>query len=758
MKVIFILLILSSFAFSHESTDSLNIFPLVKPTYHIIKTEEKIELDGKLNEAVWRKAEKATNFAEIDPGDNVRPPVRTEAWLVYDHDNLYLAMRCYDNPDEIRAHLRNRDRIFDDDFAGVFLDTYGNNSWGYFLTANPFGIQGDIRLSGTNGDDVNFDMLFESAGRITDDGYIIELKIPFSSMRFPNKEIQKWRINFWRNRPHETRGQYSWCAISRDNPCWMCQTAYLEGLESVQSGHAVYLIPSLVAADAGNLEDSDDPGSDFKWERPEAEFGFTAKWTVTPSLTLEGTLNPDFSQVESDAQQIDVNQTFALFYPEKRPFFQEGADLFNTDIRAVYTRSINDPIGAAKVIGRWTKTTLGVLSAVDQNTPVLLPFEEESGFVALETSFSNIARFKQVFNQDDFIGGLITNRQYSEGGSGSVLSVDGFYRLSKNYNISYQFIASSTVEPNDTALTEDYKGEKFADGKYTADFDGESYWGEAVSLKLSRDARYLNFGLFYNQKSPTFRAANGFIAGNNSRFGMINVDYVFYFDNNPWLVRITPGINVAKKYNYYGLLKDEWFSPGINLRFRAQTFVKLSLLFDNENFKRRMYKNLTRFEMVFNTDFSNVFQFGFFSRYGYFVGNRWDDVPVRARGLETFNMWFSIKPTDKLILTPVFSYAQAADAVSGEELYSGYIARVKATYQFTPELSLRLIGQYDHFSETFSLEPLISYRLNAFSAFYLGANSGLYDFRYSGTPEYQSYGWRVRDAQIFVKFRYLFNI
>jgi hypothetical protein len=231
---------------------------------------------------------------------------------------------------------------------------------------------------------------------------------------------------------------------------------------------------------------------------------------------------------------------------------------------------------------------------------------------------------------------------------------------------------------------------------------------------------------------------------------MLNGNYTFYIEKSGWLERIVPGISAAREYNYDGLLKDEWISPELKIRFKAQTFTEIRILFNNENFKRREYRNLTRMQMVFNTDFSDVFQFGFFGRYGYFVGNRWDDVPVRAKGLETFDMWFSIKPLEQLIITPGFSFAEARNAKTDEELYRGYIARVKFNYQFTPEIALRLVAQYDDFSGDFSFEPLFSYRLNAFSSFYFGANTGLYD--------YGGYGWRAYGAQIFVKFRYLFNI
>jgi hypothetical protein len=198
-----------------------------KPTYHptlmVPKTNEIIKIDGELDEPAWQLAGKADNFTEHYPGDQTEPPVVIEAFITYNKNNLYVAFVCYDDPKIIRASFCDRERVHTDDNIALCIDTYGDAAWAYVLNVNPYGVQADALWSANVGEDGGYDMIWESAGKVTDSGYLIELAIPFSSMRFPNKYEQTWKIDFWRNHPRDNRRQYSWAAYDRDDTCWPCK-------------------------------------------------------------------------------------------------------------------------------------------------------------------------------------------------------------------------------------------------------------------------------------------------------------------------------------------------------------------------------------------------------------------------------------------------------------------------------------------------------------------------------------------------------
>ncbi|RKZ12016.1 hypothetical protein DRQ50_12620, partial [bacterium] len=348
------------------------------PELDIRPTAEPIEIDGLIDDAGWQGLPRARHFAEHDPGDQVQPPVATEALLTYDDDYLYAAFICHDDPDAVRATFTTRDRIWSDDNVILVLDTYGDQSWAYEIAANPYGIQGDLLWSAGSGEDLAYDLVYYTSGRITDDGWQVEMAIPWSSLRFPQRQEQEWRVDFWRNHPREVRGQYSWAKYDRDEQCWPCQWGTVRGIAGVTPGSGFEILPAFVASQEGARADS------TAWENGDVmgSPGLTVSYGISPTTTAEATINPDFSQVESDAAQINVNSTFALFYPEKRPFFQEGSDLWKTWFNVVYTRSINQPMWAAKVTGRPGRSNFAVMSAQDEASPFIVPFAEESGFVS----------------------------------------------------------------------------------------------------------------------------------------------------------------------------------------------------------------------------------------------------------------------------------------------------------------------------------------------------------------------------------------
>jgi hypothetical protein len=724
--------------------------PNVRPKLVVPRIDGGIKLDGIVDDALWQQAATAANFSETFPGDQTKPPIGIEARMAYDEHNLYVAFLIKDDPAAIRSSLCDRDNIWQDDYVGLLLDPYAENAWSYFIAANPIGIQGDTRIVNGGDEDIGFDVVFQSEGHLNDDGYSVEMIIPFRSLRFPAKDVQTWSVNFWITHPRDSRRTYSWAAIDRDDPCWQCQFGRAKGIEGIYQRKGVELLPSLVAAQAGALVDEDDPSSRFDNERVKLEPSLGLKYAFNSNLIGDATVNPDFSQVEADAAQVDINTTFALFFPERRPFFQEGAELYNTYVQTVYTRTINNPTVAAKLTGRFNKTNLAYLGASDADTPVILPFEEQSEIVDAGRSYSNIGRYKRTFGDGSFLGGLITDRRYDSGGSGTTAGVDGSLRFLKNYHLEWQFVASHTDEPNDTTITEeaeDIQNLTFDGGKHTAAFDGESFSGYATYVSLERDSRFWNFDLDYRATSPAFRADAGFVFQNSTQ------ELVAFnsFDFRPhWNLvdMISPWVQSGYLWNFDRVRKDEFLWVGFDGSFKMQTNAGLKmLLVSNERFKGGDFRGIQRLDVWIDSRFSEPLKLGSEVVVGESIA-RGEDVPVLGNGLDV-SVWGEIKPTDRFKAEPQLSFARLVNQDTRETIFNGYILRTRFNYQFTRRLLFRLVTQYNEFDDRLEIDPLVTYQINPFTAFYLGSTHDYTDFAHDGR------GFAKTDRQFFFKVQYL---
>lgn len=735
-----------------KSTD--NFVAKKKPTMQIRRADGLITIDGELQDPGWQTASRTHDFSENFPDEMAKPPVAIEARVTYDDENFYLAFLVKDDPKAIRASLRDRDEIWQDDYVGILFDTYGDHSWAYYVFANPIGVQGDSRFSSSGGEDDSFDIVYKSEGKITENGYQVEMAIPFRSLRFPDREKQVWNATFWITHPRDSRRQYTWAAIDRDDPCFLCQYGTLTGIEGVKSGNSIELLPSVTSFQSGALNDLSNPNSGFKNEAVEGEISLGAKYAFSSNLTADVTFNPDFSQIEADAAQIDVNTTFALFFSERRPFFQEGSDLFDTYFNTVYTRSLNDPDVAAKMTGRFNRTSIAYIGGRDNNTPFLMPFEESS--VTLNTrvnSFSNILRFRQTYGENSYFGALLTDRRLEGGGAGTLFSADGSWRFLKNYQFEWQFIGTRTEEPENSELTKDYEGESFNfdNDKHTAAFDGESFSGHAYYMSLEKSSRTWSFDVDYWEYSPTFRADNGFITQNNFRRVNSWTGMTFY-PKSKIFDRISPNLFVRRVWNFDGVRKDEVIEPYISLSLKAQTSIFLGYTFSNERFAGIDFKgdNLAEFEI--NSNFSKMLRMGFFVAYGKSISR--SDL-VLGTGTR-FSAWSTIKPMQNFVLEPQIDFSRL-DAPDGNELFNGYIFRTRMNYQFTRKLFLRLVFQYNDFSQSFDLDPLLTFKINPFTAFYIGSTLDYAEL--GGNSDLEKLrNWNLQSRQFFMKFQYLVRI
>ncbi len=723
------------------ANDTDNFKPNIKPNVMAQRIALPIVIDGVLDDAGWAGAGRAFNFSETFPGDQTRPPIDIETWVAYDDDNFYVAFKIDDDPAAVRRTLTDRDRIWQDDYVGIILDTYGNNAWAYFLGSNPLGIQGDTRIINNGGEDDGFNIVFKSEGQVTDEGYQVEMAIPFRSLRFPDKDIQNWNINFWITHPREDRNTYSWAGMDRDNPCWLCQGGSVSGIQEVNAGRNLELLPTLTGSQAGFREEAD---ADFDNGKVNVDPSLGVKYGFTPNLTADLTLNPDFSQIEADAAQIDVNSTFALFFQERRPFFQEGSELFSTNIDQVYTRQINNPLAAAKLTGRFDKTSVAYIGARDRDTPMILPFEEGSEFAQAGESFSNILRVRRTFKQDDHLGVLVTDRRLDEGGAGSTFGMDGRHRFLNNYQFEWQVVGSHTEEPNNTDISGELEGQTFNDGEFTRAFDGESFSGFASYASVERNARHWSFDVDYWATNPTFRADNGFVTQNNQQRLNMYQGYTFYGDG--FFNRFTPGVIVGRDWNFQNERKDEYMWLRMQLSMKGQTNMGLMFLaFSNEKFQGIDFRGLRRLNVWVNSNFSNPVRLGAFVSTGKSIARNLD-VPEMGNSLN-IEAWGTIKPFQRLVIEPRFNFAKLNEEDSGDQVFKGYIARTRLNYQFTRRLFLRLVTQYNDFNERFEIDPLLTYRINPFTAFYIGST---HDYDQFGDP----FGVRQSARQFFFKMQY----
>ncbi|UCD65134.1 MAG: carbohydrate binding family 9 domain-containing protein [Candidatus Zixiibacteriota bacterium] len=751
-------LMLPSFAVASSLEEAYT--PVYSPQLTVETVRGKITIDGDLGDSGWSGAARANNFAEHQPGDQTRPPVDTEALITYDADNLYVAFICHDDPSAVRASFCQRDgSLFADDNICLLIDTYGDAAWAYELNVNPYGIQADALWSKLGGEDGSYDLIWESAGKITDSGYQIEMAVPFSSLRFPDQQKQVWKMDFWRNHPRDVRGQYSWAAYDRDEPCWPCQWGTVTGIENVKPGRGIEIIPTFVGYQSGMLTDSNDP-STFDNDDPDGEFSINGKYAVSSDVTAELTYNPDFSQVEADAAQVDVNTNFALFYSERRPFFQEGSDLFKTIFDAVYTRSVNDPDFAAKVTARKDRTSVAYMVAHDENSPIILPGEESSEILLAGKSTSNILRARRTFGENSNAGILLTDRRFEGGGSGTLLSADGAVYLSQQYRIEWQAIGTYTAEPEDSVLTFDeddpsFHNSTFDDGRYTSGFNGESFWGNAYYFGANRETRNSYIDLGYLERSPTYRSANGFQPMNNQRSVQFYSQYVFRFDDGLFQ-RIIPTMTILQKWNFAGETKKRSIDFGLEPSLRlAQTSMHLRYARNLERWAGIDFENVWILHACLHSYPGQRFAFGGSINYSHLVAQS-EDPPIM--GKETYlSAWFDIKPIDRLYIENWYTYVKGDALDEDRRLYEGYIARTRWSLQLTRALAVRLVGQYDDFRKSYDLDPLVTYQISPFSVFYIGSTYDYSTFNDLG-EDGLSRETHLASRQFFMKLQYLFQI
>ena len=525
--------------------------------HEVFRATSPITIDGRLDEPAWESAFSLTLDYEFEPGDNIAPPVATRFFITYDEDRLYVAFRAEDpEPEKIRARLADRDTIDSDDLVGVIIDTFNDARRAYEFLVNPLGVQMDLTRDDVNDQlDTSWDAIWHSAGRITPEGFVTEMAVPFSSFTFPKSEgSQTWGFEALRIYPRGVLHRIGNQRRDRDVDCYLCQLSKVEGFEGVSPGRNLEVTPTLTAGRSERLEGF--PDGEFTSDGEDVDPGVTASWGITPNLVLQATVNPDFSQVEADSAELDINRQFAIFFPERRPFFLEDADLFRTPFQAVFTRNVADPSWGLKLTGKQDKHALGVFVAEDELTNLIFPGSQGSaaGSFPFRTTDA-VVRYRRDVGKSSTVGALVTSRSGGIGGGNTadeytnvVTGVDALLRFGGDSDsVRFQLLASRTEYPLEVARQFAQPASAFDD--------------HALHLTyVHQDEKWRWWGV-YEDVGEDFRADMGFmpqVGFKNARGGL---ERSWWGEEGDRYRRVRVGLTAARRDDASGQTLEKEYRP-----------------------------------------------------------------------------------------------------------------------------------------------------------------------------------------------------
>ena len=414
---------------------------------HIPKTTDSISIDGDLSDAGWAHANKVQITINSWPADNTPAPVATEVLLMENGEYFYLAFKAKDpDPSQIRAFLKDRDNVWEDDLVGIKIDSYNDQKLAYQFFSNPLGVQADAIENEVTGDESDaWDGIWESVGKLTSDGYQVEIAIPLRILNFNDRlALQQWGIELVRFYPRDVKHRLSSNKIERANPCWICQMRVATGFSGAKQGSHFSVVPSLVTGASQQRDVTPDAKTDWQTE-PNSEVSLDLKWGITPDINLNATLNPDFSQVEADVAQVSMNDTFSLFFDEKRAFFLDNKDYFSSPLDLVYTRNIGAPDIGAKLTGKQQQHSFAFFAANDEKTTFIVPGNLGSDVAVLDEESTNaVLRYRYDLNADLSLGWISSLRQ-SDSYHNNLSGLDLKYKVTEQDELVLQYLYSDSA-------------------------------------------------------------------------------------------------------------------------------------------------------------------------------------------------------------------------------------------------------------------------------------------------------------------------
>jgi len=709
-------LILAGFVFSEEE------IKVKAKIFDIPRTDSKININGVLDEKAWSDALKLNLDIEVSPAENVPAPVDTELYLIYDTNSLYVGCRAFDpEPKKIRAYLSDRDEAWQDDSIGLIIDTFNDQNRGFAFFVNPLGIQGDeIMSNGGSQEDMSWDAIWNSAGQITDFGYVVEIAIPFRALQFqPSKEDQIWGFAPVRTYPRSRRHQISSFPLDRNEQCILCQLPKIRGFSGAEPGRNIELDPTVVGLYSERKEDY--PDGDLKKQDSLGNLGISGRWGLTNNMTLSAALNPDFSQVEADVAQLDINKQFALYYPEKRPFFLEGQDFFETPVQALYTRSIADPAWGMKISGKKGKNTIGFFSAQDQLTNLLFPGSQGSSSGSLnQRSFSNVLRYRRDIGGGSTLGILMTDRE-GEQYHNRLAGLDGLLRLNKSDLVTFQFLGSQTAYPD--SFAKDYSQDT-----------GELY-GYAANIGISRQKKnYVVFGS-YEDFNPEFRADLGFVPQVDYRNFELGGGYIYVGTETSFFSQLNATANYDQTNDHRGSLLERELETNVYLSGPMQSSLSVTA-----GIRKKVYQQ-EPFSQFFNHIFFSIQPTGTFYGDIYIsYGDEIDYTHIRAGKYLQLSPEMNWKLGTHFNVS--FSYHYKWLKIERERLFLVQLPQMRLVYHLNNRAFFRAILQYQDIDRNLNLyeddvdpqtrtlfsQLLFSYKLNPRTVLFLGYSDNYLGF------------------------------
>lgn len=697
------------------------------------------------------KLAKVGQFTQRAPHDGQPAINQTVVYLAYDDKFFYSYWVCFDSqPGSVRSRLARRDNIGpEDDEIQVYLDTFNDRQRSYGFMTNPRGVQFDYIWTEDNGYDVTFDTEWHSEGRQTDKGWIAKIAVPFKSMRFPKAESQQWGLLLQRVIPRTSENLF-WPHVTTKRPGRLIQEGSMAGLANISPGRNLQLIPYGVMRSFRSPDLRDPSNPQFGGAHLAGTLGLDAKAVVKDSFVLDATINPDFSQVESDEPQVTVNQRFAVYFPEKRPFFLENANYFSTPLTMLFTRNIVNPTVGFRLTGKKGPWQAGLLFADDRSPGKIVPDNDP---LHNTRAWFGVGRVSRDLPNSGHIGFMYTERS-CEGSYNRVGGFDGRLKFAKNWTLDWQAITSRNKELSGATKA------------------GPAYW--AI---FGYSGRQFYANTLYQDIGQGFLTKTGFFVRPGIRWSSHDIGYNFrpekhgLLSHGPELyqrsiwdrsgLRLTEFQNVHWEFDFIRSTGFGVFVNGGHERLRPQDF---SVLTSNQDYRyghRGVYfftqylKQLSlNGEIGWGTDLNYVTAPG--------------QPPAVGRN-NYASIFMTVKPIAPLTIDNTYFFTRYVDPVSGHSSFNNHIIRSKWNYQFNRELSARFIAQYNSTlanpaysllstNKGLNFDFLITWLLHPGTAVYVGYNSNLSNptpvFKGLGTPPDQF----VNGSKgLFVKASYLFR-
>ena len=755
------------------ATDSTLFKPPESVRIAIPKVSQRPVLDGKLDDPTWAEAAKLTDFIEFEPNDMVRAREKSIAYVAYDSQYLFLGFRAFESrPGQVRATVYPRERGGDaDDRVTFLLDTFLDKRRAFEFRSNPFGIQTDaIKVEGLDGD-ISPDFVWYSAGRTDEQGWTVEMMIPWASLRFPHEEPLS--IGFNIVRVYGRRGaKDSWIARRHGNPCEICQEGVLVGITGIDKHKTIDILPYVSGSQLGTRHfatDSALSGGQFFATRPPLRFdtgkprgaiGGDVKFALTSSAILNATLNPDFSQVESDDDQVRVNQRFTLFQSERRPFFLESRDVFEiprstdesrTNIGDLfYSRAIVDPAGGVRLTGKQGRFTFGSLYARDDQ-PGYFNYTgfESSGYRPLQSTSADIVvgRARADILADSYVGLTALGRRAGDARNG-VGAVDVALRRG-SITLKAEGGRSSDRAPLDPATA--------------SVLDGKTRTGVYYRALLAQSGKYFSAVALASGADSGFRDQLG-------RFARVGIQQlggratITQYPSTNILQWLSQGINVSTASAFGGKFLDYTVTAPFQFQFQKATSLTITPLRQHLTlFDRRLY--MTGLVLEASSNASQVIA----ASGSIYFGDREIVDQSRSRVGKGYNanVQLVVRPVPQGSVEIKGQRTWHADRWNSPLVDDARILRVKGSYQFTRPLGLRLIEQYSNQYDTRISNPfyrrgivharsaLVSYELGPSSFLYAGYSEGSQNF---DVPIVEGSARLRTESQIFTKLSYLIRM